>query len=354
MRGWWWVWSGCPGIGPARMAALQAAALEHNVGLDACWLWSRQRLQEVLAWPGSLLDQVDGYRQRCGVDPDRTVPADVLMPMDPGWPSCLNRLCPPPIALHQRGRPNLLPWLSERRAVAVVGTRAASSHGLAMAEALGVALAGAGWPVISGLAEGIDAAAHRGCLRAGGAPVAVLGTPLNRVYPRHHQSLQDEVGRHGLLLSERAPGQGIRPGHFAARNRLIVGMAAAVVVVECPERSGALISARLAAEHQCPVWVVPGDAGRWSSRGSNRLLQDQAAPLLSPQDLVAHLGPGPCQRNTSSAPALVQALGAGASLDDLERSLGVPAGRLSSELLALEMAGQVVCESGFLWKPCRP
>ena len=290
------------------MAALQAAAVEHGVGLDDCWAWSRERLAQVLSWPDPLLDRVERYRRLHGSSPQLKIPSNVLTPLDQIWPQGLNKLDRPPLVLHQQG----------------------------------------------GLAEGIDAAAHRGCLAADGVPVAVLGTPLDRVYPRHHQALQEEVARNGLLLSERQPGESVQPGHFAARNRLLVSLSCALVVVECPDRSGALISARLAAEQQCPVWVVPGDAGRWSSRGSNRLLQNAAAPLLSPKELVEHLGPGPCHKANATAPALVKALGAGASIEQLQQTLPLPAGRLASDLLDLELAGQVVCESGFLWKPCRP
>ena len=335
------------------MAALQAAAAEHDVGLDQCWAWSRERLALVLSWPEALLEKVERYRQQQGASPQLKIPSDVLTPLDELWPQALNRLDRPPLVLHQQGRAEVLDWIGQGRAVAVVGTRAASDHGLRMAEHLGTVLAEAGWPVVSGLAEGIDAAAHRGCLAAGGVPVAVLGTPLDRVYPRHHQSLQKDVAENGLLLSERRPGESVQPGHFAARNRLLVCLSCALVVVECPDRSGALISARLAAEQQCPVWVVPGDAGRWSSRGSNRLLQNTAAPLLSPQELVEHLGPGPCHQVKATAVALMKALGSGASIEQLQQTLKLPAGRLASDLLALELAGQVVCESGFLWKPCR-
>jgi len=336
------------------MAALQAAAVEHGVGLDNCWAWSRERLAQVLSLPDPLLDKVERYRRLHGSSPQLKIPSNVLTPLDQIWPQGLNKLDRPPLVLHQQGRADVLAWLGQRRAVAVVGTRAASDHGLRMAEHLGSVLAGAGWPVASGLAEGIDAAAHRGCLAADGVPVAVLGTSLDRVYPRHHQALQEEVARNGLLLSERQPGESVQPGHFAARNRLLVSLSCALVVVECPDRSGALISARLAAEQQCPVWVVPGDAGRWSSRGSNRLLQNAAAPLLSPKELVEHLGPGPCHKANATAPALVKALGAGASIEQLQQTLKLPVGRLASDLLELELAGQVVCESGFLWKPCRP
>ncbi len=238
--------------------------------------------------------------------------------------------------------------------MAVVGTRASSDHVLRMAEHLGAVLAETGWPEINGLAEGIDAAADRGCLAGGVFPVAVLGTTLERVYPRHHQSLQQDVAENGLLLSERRPGESVQPGHFATRNRFLVCLSCALVVVECPDRSGAFISARIAAEQQFPIWVVHGDAGRWSSRGSNRLLQNTAASLLSSLELVEHLGPEPCHQTKFSDLALMKALGSGASIEQLQKTLELPGGRLAIYLLALELAGQVVCESGFLWKTCRP
>jgi DNA processing protein len=125
-----------------------------------------------------------------------------------------------------------------------------------MARALGLALAQAGWPVVSGLAEGIDGAVHGGCLAGDGAPVGVLGTPLERVYPQHHGHLQRAVGLRGLLLSEQPPGAQVHRGNFAGRNRLLVALAAAVVVVECPPDSGALHSAAYAWEQGLPLWVV--------------------------------------------------------------------------------------------------
>ena len=172
--------------------------------------------------------------------------------------------------------------------------------------------------------------------------MAVLGTPLNRTYPRHHGALQKAVGSQGLLLSELRSGQRLQPGHFAARNRLLVAMASAVVVVECPERSGALISARLATQLECPVWAIPADAFRWSARGSNRLLQGQASALLTPDELIQALGPG-----------VLAALGHGATLDELAVTLRRSARSLMPELVALELSGRVVCESGLLWKPSR-
>jgi DNA processing protein len=234
-----------------------------------------------------------------------------------------------------------------------------------MARRLGAALGAAGWPVVSGLAEGIDAAVHQGCLREGGAPVAVLGTPLERVYPRHHQQLQESVALQGLLVSEQAPGSGVLPGHFAARNRLQVGLSSAVVVVECPASSGALHSANLAWAEGLPLWVVPADAGRASAAGSNRLLSRGATPLLDPADLLGFLGTGPLagparqasQRGSTRLEIsafqriLLEAVGTAASLEDLSERLGEPPARVAVGLMELEKAGCLQAEPGLLWRP---
>jgi DNA processing protein len=234
-----------------------------------------------------------------------------------------------------------------------------------MARAIGAALAVAGWPVLSGLAEGIDGAVHEGCLEAGGSPVGVLGTPLDRVYPRHHAALQARVGRQGLLVSELPEGGAVRAGSFAARNRLLVALAAAVVVVECPVASGALHSAELAWQMGLPLWVVPADAARASALGSNRLLARGATPLLLPDDLIEPLGPGPLairQAMTGAsaaggclgpeAEALLGAVGGGASLEQLSLALARPPAELMPRLLELEMAGRLHAEAGLCWRPC--
>ena len=367
MRGWWWVWSRCPGVGAARLSDLRAVASDRGIGPEELWTWSEQRLAEALRWPRAVLQAVERYRCQLGRSPDLTVPGEVLLPCDDAWPGVLDRIAQPPKLLFLRGRRDLLDCLASRQAVAVVGTRSASPHGIRMAEELGHALARSGWPVISGLAEGIDAAVHEACLQADGAPVAVLGTGLDRVYPRHHDAFQKAVSQQGLLISERSFQDPVQRGHFAHRNRLIVALASALVVVECPERSGALISARLAEERSCPVWVVPGDALRWSARGSNALLQNQAAPLLSADALVRHLGPGPLlQHEPEQAPSpsplnpepveqlqLLQAMASGASLEDLSSRLSRSPAALARQLLEMERLGSAVCESGYLWRPCR-
>lgn len=232
-----------------------------------------------------------------------------------------------------------------------------------MARRLGEVLARAGWPVVSGLAEGIDAAVHQGCLAAGGAPVAVLGTPLNRVYPGHHRQLQQEVGEAGLLVSESPRGARVLPGHFAARNRLQVALARAVVLVECPVSSGALHSASIAWQQGLPLWVVPADASRASALGSNRLLAQGATPLLDPDDLVAELGHGPLLQPPPPpgqlmkpaahglGAALLEAVGSGASLEQLCLKLEQSPAALMLPLLNLELEGRLRAEPGLCWSP---
>jgi DNA processing protein len=361
-RLWWLLWLRCPGIGPVRLRALEARL----GGLERAWSAAPQAFEGLAGWPAGLVSDLERFRARMGEDPLARLSRDlrggrgVLLPGDPPWPAALEMLdrCPP--ALWWRGKGSLWRPLGRRAAIAVVGTRRPSSHGLAMAHRLGVGLARAGWPVVSGLAEGIDAEVHRGVLAAGGAPVAVLGTPLERVYPRHHHQLQQQVARCGLLISEQAPGSAVLAGHFASRNRLLVALARAVVVVECPVSSGALHSAELAWRQELPLWVVPADAARLSAVGSNRLLARGATPLLEPGDLISQLGHGPmAELGESPVPrplpsrqaALLAAVGGGASLEQLSLVLGEAPTQLATQLLELEIAGHLRAEAGLCWRP---
>ncbi|KZR89421.1 DNA-processing protein DprA [Synechococcus sp. MIT S9508] len=254
------------------MHQLCSAAAQAPQGFQELWGWSLPKLHKEFAWPASVLSSLERYRASLGLQPCIEVPVDVLLPCAPEWPAGFERLERPPLSIHWRGRRALLSSLSLQQAVAVVGTRRPSNHGLRMADKLGRALAQAHWPVVSGLAEGIDAAAHRACLQAGGSPVAVLGMPLHRVYPLEHRALQQEVAQAGLLITELRDSASVTRSSFALRNRLLVAVTKAVVVVECPENSGALRSAAMARSLGIPVWVVPGDALRESSQGNNALL----------------------------------------------------------------------------------
>ncbi len=361
-RLWWLLWLRCPGIGTARLQALEA----RFGSLEQAWSAAPEAFATLGGWMGGAADGLERFRACWGVDPLPRLSRQlrggrgVLLPGDPPWPAALQRLDRCPAALWWQGRGSLWRRLGGRAAIAVVGTRRPSAHGLAMAHRLGVALARAGWPVVSGLAEGIDAEVHRGVLAAGGAPVAVLGTPLQRVYPRHHRQLQGQVGRCGLLISEQAPGTAVLAGHFARRNRLLVALARAVVVVECPISSGALHSAELAWRQELPLWVVPADAARQSAIGSNRLLARGATPLLEPADLIAQIGTGPLASGAEAAvppplpprqAVLLAAVGGGASLEQLSLALGEPPARLASQLLELEIGGHLRAEAGLCWRP---
>lgn len=201
----------------------------------------------------------------------------------PGYPVGLRDLEKPPSVF-------LLGQLTTAPGVAVVGTRRCTRYGSGLAEAFGGAIARAGWTTVSGLARGIDAAAHRGCLAADGHAVAVLGSGIDVCYPAENRVLYDRIlETGGAIISEYPPGTPPDRWRFPARNRIITAISAAVVVVEAAAKGGALITARLAAEMGRPVFVVPGDVGRPASVGCNRLIKDGAHPVLGPDDLIEEL-----------------------------------------------------------------
>ena len=349
------------------MHQLAAVADALPGGWQELWRWPLERFRREFSWPESVLASVEAYRSTCDDAQPFKVPAQVLLPCDSLWPALFDRLERPPLSLQWDGEACLLPWLASQQAVAVVGTRRPSSHGLRMAERLGGLLADAGWPVVSGLAEGIDAAAHRGCLRTGGRPVAVLGTPLHRVYPPEHRALQRAVNQSGLLVTELRSATRVQRSSFALRNRLLVALTRAVVVVECPKSSGALLSAAMAQRLGVPVWVVPGDALRDSARGSNALLRSGAHALLDPQDLLDALGPGPAKalcpaplaRGTTTAMSpsiggvqrqLLQLVDAGSTLEEMVLALKLDSQAVAAELLRLELDGLVLPQPGLRWR----
>lgn len=205
-------------------------------------------------------------------------------PGSDGYPQGLVDLEEPP-ALWMIGR------LGEAAGVAVVGTRRCTRYGVDLAESFGAVVARAGWTTVSGLARGIDTAAHRGCLRLSGHAVAVLGSGIDHCYPRENQGIYDDiVATGGAIVSEYPPGTPPDRWRFPARNRIIAAMSAAIVVVEAAATGGALITARLGAEMGRPVFVVPGDVDREMSEGCNRLIRDGAHPVLGSADLLAELG----------------------------------------------------------------
>ncbi|MBJ7513868.1 MAG: DNA-protecting protein DprA [Acidimicrobiia bacterium] len=205
---------------------------------------------------------------------------------DDDWPIEEEDTTLPAVLLNEGDRPCAL----AAQRVAIVGTRAASPHGVADAHALAATLAEAGITIVSGLALGIDAAAHRGAIEAGGQTIGVVATGLDVTYPRSHQSLYASVRSHGIIVSEHPHGVGPRPERFPVRNRIIAALADVVVVVEAASRGGALSTAAAATALGRPVLAQPGSTRNPVAAGCNSLIADGALPLLDASDVVIALG----------------------------------------------------------------
>jgi DNA processing protein len=237
-------------------------------------------------------------------------------------------------------------------AVAIVGSRRATPQGLAVAERLAGDLAARGVTIVSGLARGIDTAAHRGALDAGGRTLAVLGSGVDRTYPPENRRLAARIAEHGAVISQFAPGMPALAHHFPVRNRLLAALALGVVVVEAAEASGSLITAGHAADLGRDVMAMPGPAGSPLSRGAHGLIRDGAVLVEDWADVVAVLPerwracvvtPAPVATGPGSAPDPILALiGAEpASIEELIERSGSSASHVAARLLALELDGRV-------------
>jgi DNA processing protein len=285
----------------------------------------------------------------------------VLRARDPGYPPLLATVPSPP-DLHARGE--LVP--DDALAIAIVGTRRPSPYGIAVAEMLARDLAARGVTIVSGLARGIDTAAHRGALAAGGRTIAVLGTGIDVVYPGENRALLAEIERAGAAVSQFPPGAPADAWHFPVRNRTIAGLALGVVVVEAGERSGALITAGFAGDLGREVFAVPGPVTAETSRGPNRLIMDGAKLVRNWTDVVQEL-PEPWRRAVRDpAGAAADADPPSHDSDDgrvlalltpheplhIERLLAASAlspGHLARTLVRLELAGWVRQMEGQRW-----
>jgi len=261
-----------------------------------------------------------------------------IVPSDDEFPALLSTITDPPLGLFVRGR------LSSAKTVAIVGSRKATPYGRQVARLLGEELAGAGVIVISGMARGVDESAHRGALAAGGASWAVWGTGPDRVYPPEHRELAEELAENGALLTEYPPGTPPRRHHFPERNRILSGLAMAVVVVEAAARSGALVTARLGVEEGREVLAVPGNIFSGVSVGPNTLIRVGARPLLTPRDLFEAIDvKPPSDQQHSSDEGLLRYIAAGESLtaDEIAARAEVDVAAVAGDLIALELAGGV-------------
>jgi DNA processing protein len=243
--------------------------------------------------------------------------------------------------------------------IAIVGTRAATPMGIADAREIAAFCARSGITVVSGLAIGIDGAAHAGALDAGGLTIGVVATGLDVVYPRRHERLYEQVREQGLIVGENGYGTQPLPWRFPIRNRIIAALADAVVVVEATTSGGARITANDAARFGRDVYALPGSRRNPAAAGCNALLLDGAKPLLDPSDVLFALGEGGTREGGWSAPpapvdadqrAVLRALaGEPAAIDEIERRVPFPAGRLGAALRALELGGRVERKRGLWW-----
>lgn len=275
---------------------------------------------------------------------------EAAAPGDAGYPPLLACIPDPPPVLWTHGDVTVL----QRPVVAVIGSRAATPYALVVGERLAAELARRGIVVASGLARGVDSAAHRGCLQAGGPTAAVLGSGLDRIYPAEHDSLAASIAKQGVLVSELAPGADPQPEHFPLRNRIISGISLGVVVVEASEKSGSLITARCALDQGRDVMAVPGSVLSGRNRGSHGLLKDGAKVIESADDILGELGwpmAVPSDRNPNKAlnrdPLLARMEpGEPYELDTLAELAGTTGARLLSRLMELELQGLVGASGG--------
>ena len=304
-------------VSPARARALSAApAAAVAASVDATLAW--------LSRPGNVLLTFD----------------------DPAYPALLRQIPDPPLLLYAVGRTELLGM----PCVAIVGSRNATAQGVANAGAFAQALSSAGLTVVSGLALGIDAAAHQGGLRGPGATVAVIGTGADRIYPRRNEALTRRIAAEGCIVSEYPLGTPPLGDNFPRRNRLISGLSCAVLVIEAAAGSGSLITARVAAEQGRDVFAIPGSIHAPLAKGCHQLIKAGAKLVESIADLLddlqvaplARLNIAPAQSYQGDYGALLSALGQGPiDYDTLAGLTEAHLGTLATQLLSLELAGHV-------------
>jgi len=281
---------------------------------------------------------------------------DIVLWSDPDYPPLLREIADPPIALYVLGSRR---WLAQPQ-LAVVGSRNPTPAGVENARAFARSLAQSGLVITSGLALGVDGAAHRGAIDAGGATIAVCGTGLDRVYPARHRDLAHAIAAHGALVSEFALGTPPRPEHFPIRNRLISGLALGVLVVEAALESGSLITARLALDQGREVFAIPGSIHSPQSRGCHALIRQGAKLVENANDVLEELGTlAQAAQSLAANPAknkvelpagcarLLDCLGHDpATLDALVERSGLTADAVSSMLGTLELEGVVAAMPG--------
>ena len=276
-----------PGIGPKTMSSLMEYFNDPKTILET----DSTTLQEVPGIGPKLAREISLATKTINVDAVVNLCQEqnigIVDWYDNRYPKPLLEIHNPPSILYVKGELKEADTL----AIAIVGSRHATQYGKRIAERLARGLASAGYTIISGLARGIDSAAHRGALAAGGRTIAVLGSGLMNIYPAEHSDLASEISKNGAVIAEAPPHHPPKSGSFPQRNRIVTGLCLGTIVVEAAQRSGALISARLAMEQGREVFAVPGPVDSRMSQGTHQLIRDGATLVQSVDDVLAELGP---------------------------------------------------------------
>jgi DNA processing protein len=343
----WLALEAIPGVGPETVRRLLDGFADIGAAFAASAASLTPLVGEKIA--AAIARGIDPAAHRAALD-WLAEPDNRFLPVThPDYPERLRTLPDAPAWLYVKGDPA---WL-QRPMLAMVGSRNATPQGLRDAQAFARSLAEAGFVIVSGLAEGIDAAAHEGALAGGGGSIAVVGTGLDRVYPAKHRDLAHRLAAQGALLSEFALGTPPKPGHFPRRNRIISGLSLGVLVVEAALNSGSLITARLAGEQGREVFALPGSIHSALSKGCHQLIKQGAKLVESAADILEELrfilpleAPPPTAEDSVDDPLLCLLGNVPMSLDELVQRSGLTVDSLSAMLLTHELEGRIAALPG--------
>jgi DNA processing protein len=357
---YWLAWSQISGIGPILLKRIQ----QHFGSLEEAWTASARSLAEVEGLGARSVNVIVETRSR--LDPEDLLEKHLQQnphfwtPADPNYPRLLLETPSPPPLLYYRGEIDVRENHGIIPIIGIVGTRSPTEHGRRWTRKISTALAKHGFVVISGMAAGIDTEAHRACIEAGGRTIAVLGTGVDIIYPVSNRKLYEQIQQQGLILSEYPAGTQPHKNNFPPRNRIIAGLARAVLIMEAPEKSGALITARYANEFCRDVYTLPNSPDVEQARGCLRLIHHGAEIIVREDELLEMLGAIPkldtgvqlslfestqVKSTPELSPQLAKVLDAIASqptpFDLIVQATGFSAGELLGFLLQLELLGLI-------------
>lgn len=370
-RGYWLAWAQVERIGPVLIGRLQ----QHFGTLAEAWNANATQLQQVEGFGYQLAGTVVTARQN--INPPQLLEQHTAKnpqfwtPADPEYPRLLLEIPSPPPVLYYRGQVQPQENQAIKPMVGIVGTREPTEYGKRWTRKLSATLAKHGFTVASGMAAGVDTQAHLGCLSGGGRTVAILGTGVDMIYPPQNRNLYEQIQEQGLLLSEYPTGTGPNRAHFPRRNRIIAGLSRAVLVMEAPSKSGALITAYYANEFCRDVYVLPGRLDDEQSKGCLGLLSRGAHVIINEGYLLEMLGAIPQLDSVEQLPLLAKEQLAPVphlepelakvlqlltsepiSFDLIVQQVGLQAGSVSSALLQLELMGLVSQLPGMRYRRC--